>query len=489
MNPRTTGVLLLVALALGALVQLELESGAPTDPDSRDRSVFALEADEITEIELSTTDERVARLRREEGAWVLVSPVAFPADTFAVEGLATALATLVSEGPFESPGPVEEYGLQDGVAREVAFEAGGGRWVLRLGRDAPVGSRRYLGLADGVHTAPRFAVNALDKSLDDLRNRDIVDFDRRRVRMLRVRWPGGGVSLVGEPESHDEDAALVWRITSPLEAAADQGTVRELLSEIDFLRADGFVDEVLASDAESPFSVTLIGPEGEEGEEPFELSLRFGMEREDGQILVRGGTGAWYTVEAARLDDFPRDAFAYRHKALARFSVGDAESVEFYFQPRGGGDPVSVVAERTSGGWSSMPEAMDPDRILPLVSELSRLEASAIVADSMGSEELAALELSPPNTIISVLGVVPEDGEGGAPRLAELRIGRIEGAEGVVVQRAGDPAIYRLPIEVGNRLPFDLEAFRNRFLAPELPEEIPTAGAGDELLTPSEESP
>ena len=239
------------------------------------------------------------------------------------------------------------------------------------------------------------------------------------------------------------------------------------------------------------FSAWLSGPAGEEGEEAFEVSFAIGAELPDGQRLARGSGPALYTLLATRLDEFPRDVFAYRDKELARFRVGDAQRVDLFFQ-QAGGDPVSIVAERQGGDWVSSPESMDPDRILPMVSELSRLSASAILAESVGAAELVALELSPPNTILTVRGQLP-DGAGddaSAPKLAELRIGRVRGGEGVVAQREGDSIVYRLPIDVGEQLPLNLEAFRNRFLAPEAPEEIPGAAEDDDLLpTPSEESP
>ena len=53
------------------------------------------------------------------------------------------------------------------------------------------------------------------------------------------------------------------------------------------------------------------------------------------------------------------------------------------------GAPQSTLvrAERADGDWTSGPEAMDRDRVLPMVSELSGLSASAILAEAVGEEE------------------------------------------------------------------------------------------------------
>jgi hypothetical protein len=451
MNPRATGILLIIAAALGAFVYFyELAGeGARLEAAAEGERVFPIEADDITEIALRTTDGRDARLSRADGTWQLREPVAFPADAFSADAMASALASLRSEGAFETPGPADEYGLDLASARSLSFVAGDETLELLLGNDAPVGSKRYISAGGHIHAVAHHMVNGFDKALDDLRNKDIVDFDRRRVRRIEVSWPGGRVGLDATPGTEGDDET-VWRITTPLDAPADQEVVRELLSEMDFLRAEGFVDEVPSSTGfDAPaFAVRLSGPAGEEGEEAFEAGFAIGAELPDGQRVVRGDAEALYAIPGDRLDGFPRDVLAYRDKELSRFRLADAERVDLFFQ-QPAGDPVSIVAQRQGSDWASSPEEMDPDRILPMVSELSRLSASEILAESMGDEELVALELSPPNTIFSVRGAVPEGDEGVvAPTLAELRIGRIQ-AEGVVVQRPGDPIVYRLPIDVG----------------------------------------
>jgi hypothetical protein len=104
----------------------------------------------------------------------------------------------------------------------------------------------------------------------------------------------------------------------------------------------------------------------------------------------------------------------------------------------------------------------------------------------MGEPELEKLGLSPPRTIITVLGPAPAAGgeakqeEGGeplapsAPRLAEVHLGNPT-PEGVAARAAGNPIVYRLDLETAERLPVSLEAFRSRFRdePAALPAEVP----------------
>ena len=118
-----------------------------------------------------------------------------------------------------------------------------------------------------------------------------------------------------------------------------------------------------------------------------------------------------------------------------------------------------MVAERGEGGWSSSPEAIEPEKIARLVEELSSLVADGILADRVGPEELANLGLAPARTTFLVEGA--EDA-----RLAEIRLGRIRPGAGVVAQTGENPQIFELSTDLGEFVPLNAEGLRNHFLAP-----------------------
>jgi hypothetical protein len=536
MSPRTTGILLLVAAALAAFVYLyEMKGGEQrADAEAKSKELFpGVEQAAITAVELATKEGESVRLERRDGRWLLVSPLEFPADAFAVDGIAGNLAGLASEAVLEDPQPPAEYGLGDG-ARVVRFSVGDAEHALRLGRKTPVGSNSYASVegSDKIVTIATYKAQSFEKSLTDLRERRILDFDKQAIEKVELRWPDGGVTLVrtaaggaaeaggeaGKPEG-GEDAAgdgeaaepaagSRWRVTAPLEGRADDETVDGLLSDLSFLRADGFVDaptaEQLAGFESPAFEAVLHGAPGEGGEA---RSWRFalGPVHEGDKRLVRGAQASLYTVSADRASDFPRDVVAYRFKQLAKFAVSDAARVDLFFQPSKG-DPVAVSATRGDDGWSSAPEKMTPEKISELVSELANLEAGDIVSESASEADLARLGLSPPRTILTVFGEAHEsdpdaaetEGEEAAapplPRLAEIQIGNVEGSEWIIARAAGDPAVYRLEYELAEHVPVSLDAFRNRFAVaagePDADAPPPSpGGAAGEFLPPSEESP
>jgi hypothetical protein len=240
MNPRTTGILLLVALALGAFVwfyEIEGEEAREEAAAAEKRLFPGLEAEDVQWVQLGTRDGAQATLERGDEGWVLVEPVAFAADAFAADCIASNLADLGSESVLEDPQASEEYGLAEG-ARVIRFRAGDEEHVLRIGDTTPIGGGSYARVEgrDAVVTIPTFKATSFDKSLADLRERRIVALDTAAVERVEVGWPDGGVTLErvasGDPSPQGEGAAedaedaedeetpaeddRAWRVVEPL---------------------------------------------------------------------------------------------------------------------------------------------------------------------------------------------------------------------------------------------------------------------------------
>jgi hypothetical protein len=497
MHPRNTGILLLVALAFGAYIYFTEIAGeeARLEAEAKTKQLFPeISAGDVDWIVLQTSQGE-ARLERREESWRLVSPVDFPADAIAADGLASKLADLSQEAELEGPGPNSEYGL-DAAARVVRFGSGDRELAVLFGRETPIGSNTYAKLADGdaIVTVPTFSANSFSKALLDLRDKRILDFDMGAVERVEARWPGGRVE-VEKRTPEGEEGELSWVVTSPIEGPADFETVRDLLATLSFLRAEDFVDTpdetALASFDAPAYAVTLhVG--GADGAAVRTLNLAVGGAHEGDQRLVRGAERSLYTIATDRMAEFPRRLVEYRFRRLSEFEIDEARQLDLYFQPAVG-DPVAVTANRSDEGWSSSPEKTAPGKLARLVSELSKLDAGDILADDASELDLATLELAPPNVILTVLGGSEEAAEGdeeaspSAPQLAEIHLGRIEGSEWIVARAIGDPAVYRLEYELAEHVPISLDAFRSRFLAEE---ELPTEPDFEgEDLSPSEESP
>jgi Domain of unknown function (DUF4340) len=518
MNPRNTALLLLAVLGLGAFLYFYEIGGesARLDAEERGKRLFAgIEPGDVSWIVLRTSDGADARFEQRDGKWQLVAPLAFPADP-GLARMAEALVAITPEKTFEKPQPDAEYGLDDAKAKIVRFGTAGAEHELRIGATTPVGANVYARTGDSpaVHTIASHRATAFTKSLTDLRDKQIVSFDPNAIGEVEVRWPGGRVVMAraagsGDAPKPDAPAAPEpdgeWQMSVPLAARADGDAIDNLLSTLSFLRADAFVDA--PSDAQrkllapADFEVVL------KNRDAAQPAIQLVVGRPDGERrpVQAAGRDVLYEIAATRISDFPRSAVAYRERHLARFPATDAQQLDFYFHGKDG-DPVAIRAERSGdAGWTSSPEKFASGRLSEVVSELSRLQAAEILAESMGEKELEKLGLSPPNAIITVLGAPPPSGkapgeankeEGGeplppaAPRLAEIHLGNVT-PKGVAARAVGDPIVYRIDLETAERLPVSLDAFSSRFkeqAAPAVPAPSPE-DPGTAPPPPGEDSP
>jgi len=490
MNPRTTLVLAVVAALLGAFVWLYEIEGEPqrrAAADDEKRIHPGLESGDVQSIALTTRDDVEARFERQDGRWRLVEPVSAPADAVALDAIAGALVNLPREGQVEDPDELEQYGLGDG-ARVVRFEIeDGSNRGIRIGRTTPVGGHRYVArLADDdVAYVASYRLNALDRNLLDLRDRRIFGFEVGDVVELRLAWPGASVALEREDEGD-------WRMTSPIPAQADAGTIRDLLSDLSFLRARSFVDEpddrVAAASEERALEIRWR--EREAGGETSEVHEAWigGSVGEEG-LLLSGPEDRLYTIAPERLEDFERSVTAYRDKTLAEFEVGRARRVRIDFADESG-DSETIRASLEGSGWTSEDLTLDPDAMADLVRELARLRASDIVAEEMGEAELASLGLAPPRVSIRVEDAAESDSD--PVELARIALGRLDPERGVFARRIGSPTVFVLAPELAEDLPLSWAAFQESHAVPPrtsdaLSENPGGSGAGPEAGTDDEE--
>jgi hypothetical protein len=264
-----------------------------------------------------------------------------------------------------------------------------------------------------------------------------------------------------------------------VDAKADADAVEGLLSDLQYLRADEFVDAP-ADDAQLGLDAPWLSAElALESGDPLRLAV--GATREDRRV-VRGSAGRVFEIAGSRLESLPRTLEAYRWKQLASFASEDAAQLELRFQEPGA-EPVTILGTPDEAeGWKTAPEAMAPGKASRLVSELSGLRAEEVAADAMGDAERAALGLAPPRATLLVRGKPNEGHAGGAP-LAELLLGLPQADGRIPAQRAGEPTIYWLAASAREALPTSLGAWRESFVATEAPPVSEQPAASDEPAT------
>jgi hypothetical protein len=459
MNPKTTAVLFAIAAALAAFVYFYEIKGeqARVEAKAAEKRLFPdVEQGEITSISLRVSDAREIRLERHEGHWRIVAPIDFAADTFAADGIASAITQLMSESVIEEPQPPDAYGLRAGGA-EVRFAVGDRERTLRIGNATPVGSNSYASIDgdDRVYTVASYQFSSFKKEAEEFRDKRILDFDTAAVSRLALSWPEAKVVV--------ERSAEGWQMVAPVQALADADAVDGLLTNLSLLRASGFADDP-GSDEETGFAPPQFAAEIElprEGEAADPAVVRFavgGVDQSGSQRFVRGAAESLYLISQESLDGFPRRVVEYRDRQLTEFVAEEARRVDLGFHTELG-ETVSVGVRLDEGAWVSEANPVQHERLDALVDALSDLRAHDIIAEAFGPTELQAMKLDPPRAVLQVYA----DGES-ADRLAEIHLGVAFG-DGVTARVLDRETIFLIDSALADALPADLEDYRARFVA------------------------
>ena len=218
--------------------------------DLRDRSIFKFSPAETTTLRLQVAGQSEIRCKRqipsnpdatgEANEWKIIQPVQAKADTKAIEAILSALGSLRAI-VFEADGEYNpaDYGL-DQPKITVALRASADEKIqkLQIGSDAETPGRIYV--ASSKHRTV-YAVNKeiytkLNKTLFDLRDKRVIDFQRTAAHQFTLRQ--GDTKIVCEKNVEGE-----WELTAPITLKADGEAVDDLLFGVDALRAVAFVDD------------------------------------------------------------------------------------------------------------------------------------------------------------------------------------------------------------------------------------------------------
>lgn len=218
--------------------------------------VFQLKSDAIQAMEIHARNRPPVTLSK-EAHWKIAEPIPADVDDLVLEGVLETLVGLAKERTIaETAEDLAPYGLLEPSVR-VRFKTGDGWTDLLLGDRNPLQDAYYA----RVEGRPQiFLVNegsgdSLNKGLDDLRKKSLFAFKPEEVRKLEVSWRTGETVTVERPAGSQD-----WKIKGHEDVRVKAGKVRNVLEQIQWLRADTFLENEtvgLASHGLQPPRVTV----------------------------------------------------------------------------------------------------------------------------------------------------------------------------------------------------------------------------------------
>jgi hypothetical protein len=277
MRGLTTTIILVVVLAgLGGYIYFVDSARPATGVEEKDK-VFAVEAESLEEITVTTSGESTT-LRKTDGTWKIVAPVNADADANEVSGLTSALTGLeVNRVVDENATNLAEYGLAD-PRLKIAFKATNGvSGELHIGDKSPTQSDMYA-VKPGekrVFLVPAFQETSLAKNTFSLRDKRILHFDRDKVDVIEVNVPGSPLVQVARTGTD-------WVVKAPIQARGDYSAIEALLTRLATAPMTELVDpnSPQTFGLEAPTAVVTVGAGSARA------ALELGAER-DGKLYAR----------------------------------------------------------------------------------------------------------------------------------------------------------------------------------------------------------
>lgn len=376
----STLALLAVLIGLGSYIYFGLANKSD-DAASKNEKVFAgVEADQVEEIKVKSESGDVTTVRKENGAWKIVAPVAAPASDSDVSGITSTLGALeVARVVDENPADLKDFGL-DQPRIEVDFKSGGGKpsGRLRIGAKTATGANMYALKNDDkrVLLVAQYQETSLNKSTFDLRDKTILKVDRDKVDGADITVDGKPIELAKSGED--------WKLTKPIAARADASAVDGLINRVQTAQMKSIV-----APEPSPADVKKYGLDKPSATVNLHLgsaraSLLLGGKADDGSVYARDASKPdVFTIESSLADDLKKGADDYRRKDMFEFRAFNATRVDI----TRGSQTISFERVKSQNKdqadtWKRLaPSPGDPDRqkVEDLLAGLADIRATSFV--------------------------------------------------------------------------------------------------------------
>lgn len=219
--------------------EFDLKEIRKTENDLRSKKVLVFKKDAVERLALKFDDTEIELRKHKEGKetrWRMIKPIKVPADTWKVDDILWALDGAQAEGFIDKPTNLAEFGLDKPQLELRLWERG--RKQPKVVWMSVKGNSGYLRTSEGdtVYKVRESLLNDLRKSPNDLRDLQVVKFNRDDAEEIILRWDKKQVRLVKRSERN-------WEIVEPKRKSANWDTVDRILFELESMRAEKWIAE------------------------------------------------------------------------------------------------------------------------------------------------------------------------------------------------------------------------------------------------------
>ncbi len=444
MRFRTTlvlfGVLALLSLGYYFLELKEVEKEAKT-------KLVSYQEEEVSSFSIRR-GEKVITLERGENGWRMSEPVEDRADEKEIIALLGNVIRAKTERTLDASGDsLADFGLQNPpIIFTVHLKEKETPFILEVGNTTPAGFSVYARRKgeEKILLAPDTVKTSLEKDAFAFHSKVLLSFAQEAVKAVSLRTDSLHVRLERQEKGK-------WRITEPVEVAADSGKVSDLLRSLTQDQIQGFPDK--------PASLKMVGLDPPRGEiwlaldGGTEATLFLGVKKKEGGQKKEGGVYARRSREEqvlvlkeTFLTEIPKQVTDLRDRTLLALDREKVDTIELE-TPKG--RTVLSKAEDTWGIKEPEEASADQGMINDLLWDLTTTRVKEFVDDDAKTLKPYGLDAPP----VTVRLLDPQ----GKP-LSTLTLARASNDEGAYVRVGDSQAVTLVEARLYERLnkgPFD----------------------------------
>lgn len=381
---------------------------SPTD--LRDRSVLKFNPETVSSIQFkhwdagSTSQSSTINCEKRDETWHVIHPLEAKADTQDIEDLLSELrslkvSTFEADGA-DAQGQLEKFGL-DAPRIQVELTDGDKTYAIDISASIPAENgthgRVYVKTTvyqDAVYTVDEGIYHLLNKSIFDLRDKRVIDFQRTDTIRIEIKQDR-------ETTVCTKNFDNIWELQTPTgKIKADAEAVDDLLFGVDSLKAAAFVDDSTANLASYGLATPSIKVAFTQRGEEAPTVLGIGNYTQDGTVYVKAEQSPQVSrVKRPLIDKIAQGTAWLRDKRVLNFHIDDAIRLTSTLA----GAPA-FTCQRLGTNWrltAPVQEDANNAEVNAIIYALGDLRAAAFVG-SKSTPTDSATGFSTPNVQLTV---------------------------------------------------------------------------------------
>ncbi len=266
-------------VTIGSYVKTSLDK---SPNDLRDKRLLTFDSDKLTRVELEAKGQTIEFGKSGQSEWQILKPRPLRADSSAVSSLVDKLKDakmdLTATGD-----PAKEFAAATRVATATVTDASGNQ-TLEVRKDKDKNVYAKSSAVEGIYKVNADLADAVDKSLDDFRNKKLFDFgfsDPGKVEVNTAMYTKSGDKWMAGPK------------------AMDNTSVQNLIDKLRDLSASKFVD---AGGGDQVFTATVTSNDNKRVEK---VTIR---KQGDKYFAQRENEPSIYELDAQAVTDLQKAA-------------------------------------------------------------------------------------------------------------------------------------------------------------------------------------